>query len=169
MGVSFATGASARTAVRAGPGRSAEAIHGRWTPVAPWRPGRASPCTAAGRRGPRGRTRPLTAAAQAATAAVNPRINAVVESWPAEDAPAPGSTPLAGVPFLIKDRAVSMRGKRVELGSRLAAGNVARQDSFLMRRFRRAGLVTLGRTATPEFGSQGLRVAPYRTGSVVVL
>lgn len=55
------------------------------------------------------------------------------------------------MPFLIKDLAVSMRGKRVELGSRLAAGNLAREDSFLMRRFRRAGLVTLGRTATPEF------------------
>lgn len=93
----------------------------------------------------------LTGAALAAMAAVNPRVNAVVESWPAEDAPAPGSTPLAGVPFLIKDLAVSMRGKRVELGSRLAAGNVAGQDSFLMRRLRRAGLVTLGRTATPEF------------------
>ncbi|MFJ7588389.1 amidase [Streptomyces sp. NPDC097617] len=93
----------------------------------------------------------LTGAAQAAMAAVNPQINAVVESWPAEDTPAPGSTPLAGVPFLIKDLAVSMRGKRVELGSRLAAGNVAGEDSFLMRRFRRAGLVTLGRTATPEF------------------
>ncbi|MFJ6373355.1 amidase [Streptomyces virginiae] len=93
----------------------------------------------------------LTSAARAATAAVNPRINAVVESWPAEDTPTPGSTPLAGVPFLIKDLAVSMRGKRVELGSRLAAGNVAGADSFLMRRFRRAGLVTLGRTATPEF------------------
>ncbi|MFF4393122.1 amidase [Streptomyces sp. NPDC001552] len=93
----------------------------------------------------------LAGAAEAALAAVNPRINAVVESWPAEDAPVPGSTPLAGVPFLIKDLAVSMRGKRVELGSRLAAGNVAGQDSFLMRRLRRAGLVTLGRTATPEF------------------
>ncbi|MEV7414932.1 amidase [Streptomyces sp. NPDC089919] len=93
----------------------------------------------------------LAAAAHAAIAAVNPRINAVVESWPAEDAPVPGSTPLAGVPFLIKDLAVSMRGKRVELGSRLAAGNVAAADSFLMRRFRRAGLVTLGRTSTPEF------------------
>lgn len=93
----------------------------------------------------------LAAAARAATAAVNPLINAVVESWPAEDTPTPGSTPLAGVPFLVKDLAVSMRGKRVELGSRLAAGNVAGADSFLMRRFRRAGLVTLGRTATPEF------------------
>ncbi|MER6450858.1 amidase [Streptomyces venezuelae] len=93
----------------------------------------------------------LASAARAAAAAVNPRINAVVETWPAEDTPVPGSTPLAGVPFLIKDLAVSMRGKRVELGSRLAAGNVAARDSFLMRRFRRAGLVTLGRTATPEF------------------
>ncbi|MFE2474502.1 amidase family protein [Streptomyces sp. NPDC059389] len=93
----------------------------------------------------------LTDAAQAAIAAVNPRINAVVESWPAEDAPLPGGTPLAGVPFLIKDLAVSMKGKRVESGSRLAAGNVAGEDSFLMRRFRRAGLVTLGRTGTPEF------------------
>ncbi|MFJ3876762.1 amidase [Streptomyces sp. NPDC090077] len=93
----------------------------------------------------------LADAARAAMAAVNPQLNAVVESWPAEDEPVPGSSPLAGVPFLIKDLAVSMRGRRVELGSRLAAGNTARQDSFLMRRFRRAGLVTLGRTATPEF------------------
>ncbi|ROQ99693.1 amidase [Streptomyces sp. 2132.2] len=93
----------------------------------------------------------LTEAAQAAMEAVNPRINAVVESWPAEDTPVPGSTPLAGVPFLVKDLAVSVKGRRVELGSRLAAGNVAGEDSFLMRRFRRAGLVTLGRTGTPEF------------------
>ncbi|MFJ7779866.1 amidase [Streptomyces yangpuensis] len=93
----------------------------------------------------------LTGAAQAAMAAVNPLVNAVVESWPAEDEPVPGSTPLAGVPFLVKDLAVSVRGRRTELGSRLAAGNVAAADSFLMRRLRRAGLVTLGRTATPEF------------------
>ncbi|MEV7598817.1 amidase [Kitasatospora sp. NPDC089797] len=93
----------------------------------------------------------LASTAQAASDAVNPRINAVVETWPAQDAPAPGSTPLAGVPFLIKDIAVAMAGKRVELGSRMAAGNVAGADSSLMTRFRRAGLVTLGRTATPEF------------------
>ncbi|MFJ8623633.1 amidase [Kitasatospora sp. NPDC093550] len=93
----------------------------------------------------------LAAAAQRASDAVNPRLNAVVETWPAQDTPAPGSTPLAGVPFLIKDLAVAMAGKRVELGSRLARGNVAAADSALMARFRRAGLVTLGRTATPEF------------------
>ncbi|MFE0928349.1 amidase [Streptomyces mutabilis] len=92
----------------------------------------------------------VEAAAREAVRAVNPQINAVVETWPADDAPEPGSTPLAGVPFLIKDIGVAMAGRRMELGSRLAAGHVARSDSFLMRRFRRTGLVTFGRTATPE-------------------
>ncbi|GGM21908.1 amidase [Streptomyces fumigatiscleroticus] len=92
----------------------------------------------------------LEAAAREAAQVVNPRINAVVETWPADDGPRPGSAPLAGVPFLIKDIGVAMAGRRMELGSRLAAGHVARADSSLMRRFRRAGLVTFGRTATPE-------------------
>ncbi|RCH67409.1 amidase [Streptomyces sp. SDr-06] len=92
----------------------------------------------------------LEAAAREATRAVNPLVNAVVETWPTDDGPAPGSAPLAGVPFLIKDLGVSMAGRRSELGSRLAAGNVAPADSFLMRRLRRAGLMTFGRTATPE-------------------
>lgn len=92
----------------------------------------------------------LEAAAREAAQAVNPRINAVVETWPTDDAPTPGSAPLAGVPFLIKDMGVSMAGRHMELGSRLAAGNIAGADSALMRRFRRAGLVTFGRTATPE-------------------
>ncbi|WP_033287497.1 amidase [Amycolatopsis jejuensis] len=90
----------------------------------------------------------VAGAAGRAVEAVNPRINAVVETWPAEDVPEPG--PLAGVPFLIKDLGITMAGKRSELGSRLAAGAVAAADSFLMRRFRRAGLVTIGRTTTPE-------------------
>ncbi|MGW1603515.1 amidase [Streptomyces eurythermus] len=89
-------------------------------------------------------------AAREAAQAVDPQINAIVETWPADDAPDPGSAPLAGVPFLIKDMGVAMAGRRMELGSRLALGNVARADSALMARFRRAGLVTIGRTATPE-------------------
>ncbi|MFJ5686227.1 amidase [Streptomyces sp. NPDC093099] len=92
----------------------------------------------------------LEAVAREAAREVGPQINAIVETWPADDEPVPGSTPLAGVPFLIKDIGVAMAGRRMELGSRLAAGNVAGADSSLMRRFRRAGLVTFGRTATPE-------------------
>ncbi|GGS47205.1 amidase [Streptomyces griseoviridis] len=102
-------------------------------------------------------------AAREAERAVGPRINAVVETWPADDAPAPGSAPLAGVPFLIKDIAVAMAGRRMELGSRLAAGHVPGADSALMRRFRRAGLVTFGRTATPEL-AYGITTEPVVHG-----
>lgn len=95
----------------------------------------------------------LSELARAAADAVNPSINAIIEHWSIDDsgyaAPA-GSGPLAGVPFLVKDLALSMAGKRVELGSRLARGLVAPSDSSLMTRFREAGLVTIGRTTTPE-------------------
>ncbi|MER7674569.1 amidase [Kitasatospora sp. NPDC096128] len=92
----------------------------------------------------------VAAAAREAVRAVDPQVNAVVETWPADDRPHPGSTPLAGVPFLVKDLGVTVAGRRTELGSRLAAGTVAAADSTLMSRLRRAGLVTFGRTATPE-------------------
>ncbi|MFZ4875895.1 amidase [Janthinobacterium sp. Mn2066] len=88
--------------------------------------------------------------AQHALSIVNPRINAVVEHWPAGNESIAANAPFAGVPFLIKDIAVTMAGKRVEYGSRLAAGHVAQADSCLMTKFRQAGLVTLGRTSTPE-------------------
>ncbi|MFE1173248.1 amidase [Streptomyces sp. NPDC058773] len=98
----------------------------------------------------------LETAALEAVDAVNPLINAVVETWPAERGEGAGETPagsasLAGVPFLVKDLGVTVAGKRVELGSRLAEGTVAPADSHLMRRFRESGLATIGRTTTPEF------------------
>ncbi|MEU5775168.1 amidase [Streptomyces venezuelae] len=94
----------------------------------------------------------VAAAAREAAGAVNPEINAVVETWATDDETSPdsGSAPLAGVPFLIKDLGVAMAGRRMELGSRLAAGHVPGADSSLMVRLRRAGLVTFGRTTTPE-------------------
>ncbi|MGS0892552.1 amidase [Burkholderia stagnalis] len=95
----------------------------------------------------------LAELARAAADAVNPELNAIVEHWPLDAsgrASLDSGGPLAGVPFLIKDLAISMAGKRVELGSRLAQGCVAAEDSILMTRFRDAGLITLGRTTTPE-------------------
>lgn len=95
----------------------------------------------------------LSEAARKAAEAVNPSINAVIEHWSIEDsgyATKPLTGPLSGVPFLIKDLAISMAGKRAELGSRLAEGLIAPEDSWLMARFRDAGLVTIGRTTTPE-------------------
>ena len=89
-------------------------------------------------------------AAVRACAAVNPHINAVVELWPADVGAIDHAAPFAGVPFLIKDVAVTMAGKRSEAGSRLGAGHVAALDSHLMTQFRQAGLITFGRTSTPE-------------------
>ncbi|MGK5049337.1 amidase [Janthinobacterium sp. GB4P2] len=85
-----------------------------------------------------------------ACAAVNPQLNAVVELWPADVTQIDSAAPFAGVPFLIKDVAVTMAGQRSEAGSRLGAGHIAALDSHLMTQFRQAGLVTFGRTSTPE-------------------
>lgn len=89
-------------------------------------------------------------AAHRAIALVNPALNALAEHWHDEPLPETGDGPLHGVPFLIKDLAISMRGRAHEFGSQLAAGLRSEADSFLMRRFREAGLVTLGRTTLPE-------------------
>ena len=89
-------------------------------------------------------------AAVRACAAVNPHINAVVELWSADCSPIDSAAPFAGVPFLIKDVAITMAGHRSEYGSRLGAGHVAAADSHLMTQLRQAGLRTFGRTSTPE-------------------
>lgn len=92
----------------------------------------------------------LIDAAMAACAATNPAINAVIETWPAEQDDMPSDAPFSGVPFLIKDAVLHMKGRKTEMGSRLAAGLVAPEDTHLMARFRKAGLLAFGRTTSPE-------------------
>jgi len=59
--------------------------------------------------------------------------------------------PFAAVPFLIKDVPMA-KGVPFSVGSRSMNGVIARHDTDLMRRFRAAGLVTLGVTTMPELG-----------------
>jgi amidase len=84
---------------------------------------------------------------------VNPAINALVETY-AE--PLAGNddrdAPFCGVPFAIKDLVIHAAGEKVEMGSRLAAGLRLPHDTELMARFRRAGLRTIARSTSPEFG-----------------
>src|SRR4051812_38397727 len=87
-------------------------------------------------------------AALRAIDAVEPRLNAVV-AGPYEDATV-GDGPLSGVPFAVKDT-LPEAGRPLGFGSRLLDGYVARRDATLAERFRAAGLVSLVRTATPEF------------------
>ncbi|MEV0593291.1 amidase [Nonomuraea cavernae] len=58
--------------------------------------------------------------------------------------------PFTGVPFLIKDHGPVAEGVPFSIGSRALPHVVADHDTDLMRRFRAAGLVTLGQTTCPE-------------------
>ena len=93
----------------------------------------------------------VRAAALHAIEALNPQVNALTEVW--QDEPDASAGPFHGVPFLLKDLGITAAGRRNELGSALARGCVAPGDSQLMSRMRRAGLLPLGRTTTPEFAT----------------
>jgi amidase len=60
--------------------------------------------------------------------------------------------PFAGVPFLLKDISAELAGTPISEGSRFAEGFVSTHDQELVARYKRAGLVILGKTNTPEFG-----------------
>jgi amidase len=60
--------------------------------------------------------------------------------------------PFRGVPFLIKDICASIAGVRMTSGSAFTRDFVSPFDSELVVRYRKAGLVFLGKTITPEFG-----------------
>ncbi len=88
---------------------------------------------------------------------LNPALNAIVAATPEEAEASLGrvvdSAPFPGVPFLIKDIGAAYRGVPSEAGCRLLKGHVSPHDSELARRYKRAGLVAIGRTTTPEIGN----------------
>jgi Asp-tRNA(Asn)/Glu-tRNA(Gln) amidotransferase A subunit family amidase len=96
-------------------------------------------------------------AAIARAEAVNPRINAIstrIYEHARESAKrAPGSGPLAGVPWAMKDMSQTMQGVPLTNGSRSYIGFVGAEDSVLVQRFRAAGLNIFCTTTAPEFGA----------------
>src|SRR5690242_4084348 len=62
--------------------------------------------------------------------------------------------PFRGVPFLVKDLYAASAGDPMHNGTRVLrdANYIAPDDSWLVRRYRDAGFVIVGRTNTPEFG-----------------
>ena len=99
---------------------------------------------------------------------LNPKLNAVItvlrdQAEMGIDAGLPDG-PFTGVPFLIKEILLHAAGVPVNIGSRLAQGFTLPHDTELMVRFRKAGLVTVGTTTTPEFGYNA-NTEPVLTGS----
>ena len=88
---------------------------------------------------------------------LNPKLNAVVtpmyDRARAEASVAVPEGPFAGVPFLLKDLLAEYAGVRFTEGSAFVDGRYTPDtDSELTRRLRRAGLIIVGKTNTPEFG-----------------
>ncbi|MGA0356874.1 MAG: amidase family protein, partial [Ilumatobacteraceae bacterium] len=102
----------------------------------------------------------LTEAAIERIEGLDGELNAVNLRWferareiaDADDLP---DGPLRGVPFLLKDLNSHMAGTPMTNGNVALrdAGYTCAGDTELVARFRRAGLVTLGRTASPELGT----------------
>ena len=93
--------------------------------------------------------------------AADPVLNAVVVPLPdigraiAADPELPRG-PFYGVPFLLKDVGACLAGLPLYMGNGLlrSLGWRAPSDTILGARFRAAGVVTIGKTALPEFGCQ---------------
>lgn len=98
----------------------------------------------------------LLDAALAAVEARNPAINAVVlvQEEVARRSIAEGLPvgPFRGVPFLIKDLGAEAKDFPSHNGSRLFANTVYGQDSAIFARMKATGVVTFGRTTSPEGG-----------------
>lgn len=63
-----------------------------------------------------------------------------------------GSGPFRGVPFALKDLGQYLKGTITSAGSRVWKDQVASYDSTLVTRYKQAGLVIFGKTASPELG-----------------
>ncbi len=86
---------------------------------------------------------------------VDPKIHAIVHPLyqparaAAEETP---SGPFGGVPFVLKDLIQTIAGVPTVSGSRFFQGWVPMETTLLYERYVEAGLITVAKTATPEFG-----------------
>ncbi|MDO5638448.1 MAG: amidase [Neisseria sp.] len=97
----------------------------------------------------------LLQAALARLDAVNPRLNLLAQDWRgrAEKWQPPAATsPLAGVPFLLKDLLAEWRGVPTLSGTALMREHLPPHNSYLVDAYEQAGLRIFGKTTTPEWG-----------------
>ena len=109
--------------------------------------------------------RELVEAALAAIDLLDPQLNAVTQRFDKEalataSGPLPEG-PFRGVPFLVKDLLVSMAGIPTDCGSRYFKGWTRDHDSEIVRRWRAAGLIFVGKSNTPVLGANGATEAVF--------
>lgn len=87
---------------------------------------------------------------------LNPKLNAIVihmfeiaRKTAQKEIP---KGPFKGVPFLLKDLVAEYEGTPYTGGSAFLKGYISPQDTELVRRYKQAGLITLGKTNSPELG-----------------
>jgi amidase len=89
----------------------------------------------------------------------NPALNAVIrtrfDEALSEAAHVDPSAPFAGVPMVLKDLTLGIKGEPLYMGTRglKAADYRSPADSYTYLSLRKAGFVAIGRTNTPEFGT----------------
>lgn len=86
---------------------------------------------------------------------LNPKLNAIITTmydFAREEAKHPmKDAKFSGVPFLLKDVHHALKGFTMSSGSALLRNYVPEYDAEIVNRFKRAGLIILGKTNTPEF------------------
>jgi len=87
---------------------------------------------------------------------LNPQLNVVIYKMydlarKVADGDLPDG-PFKGVPFLMKDVLMAYAGVPLTNGSRFLKNYIPDHDSELVKRFKAAGMIVLGKTNTPEFG-----------------
>jgi Asp-tRNA(Asn)/Glu-tRNA(Gln) amidotransferase A subunit family amidase len=87
---------------------------------------------------------------------VNPKLNPLChiffEKAEAQIHENLGTGPFRGVPFVLKDLGIYMKGTITSAGGRVWKEALADLDSTLVTRYKQAGLVIFGKTNTPELG-----------------
>ena len=92
---------------------------------------------------------------------VNPTLNAIIipmHDYAKKRAQNVLSGPFAGVPFLVKDLFQEYAGYPTSYGCQAfkRTGHIAQHNAEIVNRWEKAGILTFGRTNTPEFGIKGI-------------